>query len=159
MLRNVPQPGQEQVLLVPRIALFQPGVNQPIVLIENGMEAELLADAQHALVVGQDHGADTLDPLVAADGEEPAEYLGPQTAPLERVADLKGELGLVFIVHPAQPTHGDDLALPGLGVPGLGHQRHLAVKIDEADSGQPLVGNAPAQLQGLEETQVNGVLR
>ena len=40
----------------------------------------------------------------------------------------------------------------------VGHQRHLAVVVDEADPGQPLVGDAPAQLQGLEVAQVDGVL-
>jgi hypothetical protein len=75
LLRNGPRPGPGHVRLLPRIAQFQPGMNQTIALIENGVEAELLADAQHAMVVRQDHGADAPYLLVAADGEEPAEQL------------------------------------------------------------------------------------
>ena len=43
----------------------------------------------------------------------------------------------------------------GLGVLGVGHQRHLAVVVDEADPGQPLVRDALAELQGLEVAQVD----
>ena len=49
----------------------------PIAFIEYGVEAELLADAQHALIVRQDDGADAPYLLVAADGDQPAEQLDP----------------------------------------------------------------------------------
>ena len=42
---------------------------------------------------------------------------------------------------------------PVAGVLALGHQRHLAVVVDEADPGQPLVGDAGAELHGVEVAQ------
>src|SRR5512135_1115895 len=99
--------------LLRRVGDRQLGADQAIALIILGLEAELVADAQHALVLRQDHGADTLQLLIAADGDEPTEDLGTQSAPLEPVADLDGELGLAFAIQSAQPPHADDLAFPG----------------------------------------------
>ena len=44
--------------LLPRVDESQPGADQTIGLRVIGVEAELLADAQHAQVLRQDHGAD-----------------------------------------------------------------------------------------------------
>src|SRR5208282_2586091 len=82
--------GPEPVRLLPRVDESQPGADQTIGLRVMGVEAELLADAQHAQVLRQDHGADAPYLLVAADGDQPVEQLGPQPLPLERVADLEG---------------------------------------------------------------------
>src|SRR5208283_1180192 len=59
--------------LLPRVGEDQLGIHQVIAFHETGVEAELVANAQHALVLRQDHGGDTVQPLVAADGDEPAE--------------------------------------------------------------------------------------
>ncbi len=123
-----------------------------------GMEAELLADTEHATVLRQDHSGDPVHLLIAADGDELMEDLGTQSAPLERVADQEGKLGLVGAKQEVQPPHGDDLVFPGLRVLVVSHEHHLTVVIDEAGPSQPVVGDAPAQLQGLEEAQVDGVL-
>src|SRR5208282_190209 len=84
--------------LLPRVGEDQLGMHQVIGFHEMGVEAELAANAQHALVLRQDHGGETVQPLVAADGDELAEQLGSQPAPLERVADQEGEFGLVPVV-------------------------------------------------------------
>ena len=49
--------------------------------------------------------------------------------------------------------------VPGVRVPLVGHQGHLAVVVDEADPRQPLVGDAPAQLHRVEVAQVDAALR
>src|SRR5208337_1212874 len=49
--------GPEPVRLLPRVDESQPGADQTIGLRVMGVEAELLADAQHAQVLRQDHGA------------------------------------------------------------------------------------------------------
>ena len=67
----------------------QLGVNHTIGLRVIGVETELLADAQHAVVLRQDHGADAAHLLNAADGDELTENLGTQSTPLELIADLE----------------------------------------------------------------------
>ena len=51
-------------------------------------------------------------------------------------------VGLVPAAQLAQPADGEDLVLVGLRVKVVGHQRHLAVVVDEADARQPLVRDA-----------------
>ena len=50
--------GPEPVRLLPRVDESQPGADQTIGLRVIGVEAELLADVQHAQVLRQDHGGD-----------------------------------------------------------------------------------------------------
>src|SRR5208337_5302972 len=94
--------GPEPVRLLPRAGECQLGVHHTIGLCVIGVEAELLADAQHAVVLRQDHGADAAHLLNAADGNELTKDLGTQSTPLELIADQEGELDLVSAIESVQ---------------------------------------------------------
>ena len=56
-----------------------------------------------------------------------------------------------------EPPDADDVRLV-LRVARLGHQRHVAVVVDEADAREPLVGDALPQLHHVEVAEVHGPL-
>src|SRR5208283_3443099 len=149
--RNCPE-----LCLLPRVGEYQLGLDQILVLRRMGAEAELVQDPQHATALRQDFGSDIAQLLIAADGDELMEDLGTQSTLLELVADQEGDFGLSGAILAAQVPHGDDLAFPGLRVLVVGHQRDLAVVVNEADPDHPLVGDAPAQLRGVKVAQVEG---
>ena len=65
----------------PEWASASSGVHHTIGLRVIGVEAELLADAQHLPVVWEDLGGDPRDLLVAGDLQQPAEQLGAEPGP------------------------------------------------------------------------------
>ena len=77
--------------------------------------------------------------------DQPAEQLGAEALALLGVGDEDGELGLVRAAQLAQAADGEDRRARPVGVALLGHQRHLAVVVDEADARQPLVRDALAR--------------
>jgi len=114
------------------------------------LEAQFLADALHLDIFRKDVAKDPVDVLIAAHLEEPADQLGAQSQSLVAVADDQRELGFVGVPDLAQPADPPDLVLAGLGALSIGHQRHLAVVIDEADPSQSLVSNAGREFHGME---------
>src|SRR5581483_4995367 len=68
-------------------------------------------------------------------------------------------LSLIFPRFFDEATDAYDLMLPGLRIVVVGDQRHLSVVIDKTYPGQPLVGDALAELQHVQPTVVDAALR
>ena len=101
-------------------------------------EAQLLADALHLDILGQDVAEDPLD--ASRPGRAGSAGSGARCPVLSwNVADEDGELGFVGALGSCSAGRRPDLMVAGLGALAIGHQGHLAVVVDEADPGQSLV--------------------
>ncbi len=85
--------------------------------------------------------------FVSGDVKKAPQEFTSQAELLKIVPDQHGELGFITAVRLAKPPDSQDFAIAGSYALPLGHQSHLAVIIDEADSRQALVGHALVQLQ------------
>src|SRR5215212_5559171 len=122
------------------------------------MEAELLRDALHGVVVEEDLCRDTPQMLGAADLEETAQEQGADAPALEAVADEDRELSLVGDgAAAAEAGYAHDLTLFGLGVGPFGDERHLAVVVDKADARQALVCRALVEVHHVEVAHVDAL--
>ena len=74
----------------------------------------------------------------------------PSPRPWKRSLTTSGEFGFAGAPDLAQTTDPENLVVAGLGVLVIGHQGHLAVIVDEADSRQPLVSHPRGVLHGVE---------
>ena len=101
-----------------------------------------VSPALHAEVLGEDLGEDAVEAPVPPNRDQAGEQLAADPAAQERVAHVEGELGLAGERRAQQAPHRDQLAF------ALGDEGHLAVVIDEADAGEPVVGHSRVELDG-----------
>ncbi len=96
--------------------------------------------------------------LLARHLDQPPVEFRPEAFVL-RIVDGDGcQFGFVAAVQFAYASDRQNLVF-AIAALALGHQRHLAVVVDEADARQPLVRGALRQLQRLEVAQIDAALR
>src|ERR1017187_2630833 len=106
---------------------------------------ELLADRLHAEVLRKDLGGDTLESLFPANVHQSSQQLRANSAPLVAVADEYGELCNIRSGFPAQTTDAENPAFRRFGVLVFRHQRDLAIIVVEANTREPVMGDALTQ--------------
>jgi hypothetical protein len=90
----------------------------------------------HRGVLEKDQTKDSGDFLLAANLKKLCQQRCSQTLALKVVANEKSKFGLLGAVSLAQPSYPAKVMLVGDRVLAVGHERHLAVVVDETDPGE-----------------------
>src|SRR5262249_46515529 len=135
------------------------GLNYRVINVMCQPEAELFAETAHRGVFRTDDADDAVNLLVTADLKQATQQLFAESLSLESVTDYKRELCLVSPPNLAQPTDAEDLMSAGFGIDAFGDQSQLAIVVNEANSGQTLVGDPRAQLHRVKVAKLYGPLR